>query len=132
MNEWTDASIVNPTWNYDSFTRYEDQEGQNLFYCTFTSDTKYYYMVLEYDEADGGGLGKVRYSETPYYYDLSANIDEISAKLSKTQLNLSLTEASRVHLAETDQIRSGEVILFTDDKSTRYACYLDSFEIVKI
>ena len=124
LNQWTVSSIVNPVWNYNSFTKYE---GQDLYYCTFTADNgKHYYMVLRYDAANGGGLGKVRYSETPYYYDLQANIDVISAKLSETQLDLSSTVASRA------QLRGSEVIIFKDNSGKKYAFYFDSSRIVKL
>lgn len=130
LNQWTDDSIVNPVWNYDSFTKYE---GQDLYYCTFTADNgKYYYMVLRYDAKNDGGLGKVRYSETPYYYDLRSNIDEIKDKLDETDLDFTSTVASRAQLVDKDKNCYDEVILFTDANSNSYACYLDTFKIVKI
>lgn len=130
LNHWTDDSIVNPVWNYDSFTKYE---GEDLYYCTFTDDNdKHFYMVLRYDAADGGGLGKVRSGETPYSYDLKSNLEEIKDKLSETDLDLSSTVASRAQLVAKDQNRSAEVILFTDDHGNQYACHLDTFEMIKI
>lgn len=130
LNQWTDDSIVNPVWNYDSFTKYE---GQDLYYCTFTADNgRYYYMVLRYDAQNDGGLEKVRYSETPYYYDLRSNIDEIKDKLSETEIDLTSTVASREQLVDTDKNCYDEVILFTDVNSNSYAWDLDTFKIVKI
>ena len=124
LNQWTAASIVNPVWNYNSFTKYE---GQNLYYCTFTADNgRNYYMVLRYDASDGGGLGKVRYGETSYNYDLRANIDVISAKLSETQLDLSSTVAYRA------QLKGAEVIIFKDNSGKKYAFYFDTSKIVRI
>lgn len=124
LNQWTAASIVNPVWNYNSFTKYE---GQNLYYCTFTADNgKTYYMVLRYDASDGGGLGKVRYSETSNYYDLRANIDVISAKLNETLLDLSTTVAYRA------QLKGTELIIFKDNSGKKYAFYFDSLKIVRI
>ncbi len=130
LNQWTDNDIVNPVWNYGSFTKYE---GQDLFYCTFTADNgKYYYMVLRYDARNNGGLGKVRYSETPYYYDLKSSIVEIKDKLIETELDLSSTVASRAQLVDKYNNSFDEVILFKDDDGTCYACYLDMFKIVKM
>lgn len=130
LNQWTDDSIVNPVWNYDSFTKYE---GQDLYYCTFTADNgKYYYMVLRYDAKNDGGLGKVRYSETPYYYDLRSNLEEIRCKLSETEIDLTSTVASRAQLVDADKNIYNEVILFTDANSNSYACDLDTFKIVKM
>lgn len=130
LNQWTDDDIVNPVWNYESFTKYE---GQDLFYCTFTADNgKYYYMVLRYDGRNNGGLGKIRYSETPYYYDLKSSIDEIKDKLSETELDLSSTVASRAQLVDIDKNSFDEVILFKDDDGNSYACYLETFKIVKM
>lgn len=124
LNQWTDSSIVNLVWNYDSFTKYE---GKNLYYCTFTADNgKCYYMVLTYDPSEGGGLGKVRYRETPFYYDLRANIDIIAAKLRETQLDLSTTVASRA------QLNGAEVIIFKDNSGKKYAFYFENSKIIRI
>ncbi|WMJ86602.1 M56 family metallopeptidase [Anaerocolumna sp. MB42-C2] len=122
LNQWTTASIVNPVWNYDSFTKYE---GKDLYYCTFTADNgKYYYMVLKYQAEDGGGLSKVRYCETPYDYDLRANIDELTAKLSETAVNLSSAVASRVQAVNADTRSLFEAIRITDDSGHSYMYYL--------
>ncbi len=121
LNQWTDDSIVNPVWNYDSFTKYE---GKNLYYCTFTDDNgKYYYIVLRYNATDGGGLEKIRYRETPYCYDFRANLDQIAAKLSETDVDLSSAVASRVQIVDTDKNRSGEAIRITDSSGHAYIYY---------
>lgn len=89
-------------------------------------------MVLRYDARNNGGLGKVRYSETPYYYKLISSIDEIKDKLNKIELDLSSTVASRAQLVNIDKNSSDEVILFKDDNGNSCAYYFETFKIVKI
>lgn len=123
LSHWVDTSIVNPVWNYDSFTKYK---GKNLYYCTFTDESgNYYYMVLKYSPEDGGGIGQVRYSKTSYEYDLNSIIDKTKNKLSKTKLDLSSTTALRA------QRKGSEVIIFKDTKGNKYVCNLDSLKIRK-
>jgi len=126
VDNWTPANIVNPTWNYETFTQYQisGSTRQDLYVCTFSANNnKHGYIVVAYD---GSSLEKFAVVETPYLYDLKANMNEITTKLSKTDINLSSTVASRVRL------NGSEVILFTDNTGKKYACYLDSFKIVKI
>lgn len=126
LAQWTDASIVNPVWNYDSFTRYEGKyKGLDMYYCTFTADNgKSYYIVLSYNPEDGGGLGKVRYGETAYNYDLRANLGDLAAKLSGTKVDLSTAVASRAQIADKSTGRSEEAIRITDDSGHSYIYYL--------
>lgn len=133
-NHWTSDDIVNAKWNYDSFTQYDilDQNmnstsEQALYYCTFSDDGgRQFEMVLRYEASpEGGGLGKVRYSETPRCYDLRANIDDITQKLSETDIDLSTATASRVSLMNTEQNSAEEAIRITDGAGRTYMYYFD-------
>jgi len=138
LDDWIGNDIENPIWNYDSFTRYHilnhELEPVNsdseLYYCTYSADnSKYGYIVMSYD---GSSLERINAIETLYSYDLQASIDEIMAKLGETDIDLTSAAASRVQIIDTDETRTDEVILFTDDNGNNYACYLDSLNIVKI
>lgn len=141
-DDWTAEieDIKNPVWNYDSFTEYQYldpkmisvSQYEELYYCTFSADNdKFGYIVMSYD---GSSLMKKGVVETPYLFDLQANIDEIADSLSKTEIDLSSAVASRVKWVDTDKNRSDEGILFTDNSSNHYICYLgaSSFELVKL
>lgn len=133
LEQWTDDAIVNPKWNIDSFTQYHSLDRnmnstseEELYYSTFTADNgKQYYMVLRYDAEDGGGLGKVRYSETPYPYDLQKNIADITAKLSQTDLDLATAVAARVQVVDVSQNSAREAIRVTDAYGNQYLYYFD-------
>lgn len=133
LDQWTEDTVVNPKWNLDSFTRYyslneamEDTSEEELYYCTFSADGgKQYYMVLRYDPTDGGGLGKVSYSETPYPYDLQPNLAAVMAKLAETKIDLSTATATRVQVTEQTTNSPREAILVTDAQGETYLYYFD-------
>lgn len=128
LDQWTDDTIINPQWNYDSFTKYQildENMGsiseEDLYYCIFTADNgKYYEMILDYDYGDyGGGLGKVRYNEIPYPYDLQSNWDQIIMKLKETDIDLSTAAAHRVEIVDTNTNSGRQAIFFTDAKGNQ-------------
>lgn len=125
---WTGDDIENPAWNYDSFTQYyilnsdmvSATHDKELYYCTFSADDdKCGYIVLSYD---GSSLRKISMVETPYLYDLKANVDEIADKLSEAGIDLSSVVASRVQLVGTNKNCSDEVIRITDGNGHNYMC----------
>lgn len=118
--------IENPVWNYDSFTQYEILDNnmvstnpdEDLYYCTFSSSNdKFGYVIVSYG---GDGLSIVNTVETPYLYDLQTNIEDITLKLSETELDLTSAVASRVQLIDIDKNSSDEAILITDIKGNNY------------
>lgn len=124
---WTEEGISNPVWNYDSFARYEvlnrdltrAEEEAELYYCTFSADNgKCGYGVLAYHEE---GMSKVKVAETPYPYDLQANLKAISDALGKTELDPATAEAVRVEVKGAEEAE--EAIRFSDDKGHAYLYY---------
>lgn len=130
---WTGEGISNPVWNYDSFARYEvlnrnltgTEEGAELYYCTFSADNgKCGYGVLAYH---GEGMSKIKVAETPYLYDLQANIEAVSDVLRKTELDPATAEAVRVEIGGAAAGESEEAIRISDDKGHAYFyCFADS------
>lgn len=128
LSGWTDDGIENPVYRYDTFARYEivspdaasAGSGETLYYCAFTADQgKFGYVVLSYNR---DGLSKISVAETPYLYDLRENIDVIAAELSKTELDLSSSKATRVLLTDDNQNHLNEAILITDSQGHRALC----------
>lgn len=126
---WTEEGISNPVWNYDSFARYEvlnrsstgAEEGAELYYCTFSADNgKCGYGVLAYH---GDGMSKVKVAETPYLYDLQANIEAVSDALGKTELDPATARAVRVEVNGAAEGESEEAIRISDDKGRAYLYY---------
>lgn len=125
--------IDNPVWNYDSFTKYHivNQDmisvalDEDLYYCTFSADhNKSGYIVVSYD---GESLSKVEAVETPYLYDLNANLEDITDALRETGLDLSSASASRVQLTDEDGNRTDEAIHITDGNGSGYLyCFGES------
>lgn len=121
-------NLVNPTWNFNSFTKYEilDENrkpvsGEELYYCTFSDENgKSGYVVVSYL---GDALSKTDRTETPYLYDLQANIEDITEQLGKTEIDLSTAAASRVRIVGTDKQIIGEGIRFTDRNGHEYVYY---------
>ncbi len=123
IRHWTDAagfSAASPAWAFDSFTRYDilDPElrsiatQQEIYCCGFSSpDGGSGYFVLSYD---GNSLCNLKAAETPYPYDLNANLKAIIAGLEGTSLDLSSISANRVRLDDPETGRSMEAIRFTD------------------
>lgn len=126
---WTDESIQNPSWNYDSFARYDilnedftsSAGGQELYYCTFSaSGGKSGYIVLSYD---GDSLSRVSAAETPYLYDLRSSLDEIAPQLEQAEIELSSAEALRVRIAAADGGQPEEAIRVTDQAGHTFLYY---------
>lgn len=123
IGHWTDAAgfaAASPAWAFDSFTRYDilDPElrsiatHQEVYCCGFSSpDGGTGYFVLSYD---GNGLCNLQAAETPYPYDLNANLKTAIAGLAGSSLDLSSISANRVRLDDPDTGRSIEAIRFTD------------------
>lgn len=120
LSGWLGEDIVNPIWNYDSFTRYDilDEnftstgEWQELYYCTFSSDNdKTGYVVLAYH---GDSMSKVDAAVTPYLYDLEANIEDIGTQLDQSEIDMTTASARRVRLNGTANSGSREAILVED------------------
>jgi len=135
IDGWTEDDIVNPIWNYDSFTQYHIinhdmvsvADNENLYYCTFSADNdKFGYIVLSYD---GSSLQKINTIETSYLYDLQANLDEIADKLSQIEIDLSSAVASRVQLVDINKKQSDEVIRITDENGHNYMYYFGKSSI---
>lgn len=124
------ASLVTPKWKFDSFTQYyildqnmKSTSDQELYYCTFSDENnKHGYIVVSYN---GDSLSKIDRVETPYPYDLQANIDEITAKIGETKLDLSTAVAMRVRIADAGQNTTREAIRITDSNANQYLYYFD-------
>lgn len=145
LPQWTAAdigsSIVNPQWNYDSFTKYEilDKNGvstgtsQVLYYCTFTANNnKHGYVVIEYDSANGGGLGNRGAVATTNLYDLRANGEALSPLLAGTDLDLSTTVATRISQVEDNNGTLVEGIQFVDKSGRNYIYYFADASMQKV
>lgn len=116
--QWIPKNIVNPVYNYETFTNYyvlDDKlknvnKDRDLYYCTFTADNnKFGYVVVEYD---GDSLSYIEVAETSYLYDLQRNIDKIQKELKEIDIDLSSAEVSRVKINKPNN--SYEAILFRD------------------
>lgn len=140
------TGITAPRWNYGRAAQYRilDDElapvfsGQTL-YCLPFSDGKdrYGYVVVQYhgdEDGDGPSVSNMDVVETtPEVYDLEANLEKIRANLEKTDLDLKTASALRAAIADAENHREREAILFTDETGGQYVCYLDTpdFRVVK-
>ncbi len=123
VNGWLEDldGIANAQWNYDTFTRYTTDQasavGNDLYCCTFSADdNRCGYLVISFE---GDGLSKIEARETPYLYDLKANLASIQAELRKTPLDLTTATASRVQILNSDTAPR-EGIYFRDDQGNEY------------
>lgn len=130
-NGQINPNLTNPKWNYKSFTQYYilDQDmnsisDQELYYGTFTDDNDNSgYIVVSYH---GDSLSKIDRTETPYPYDLQANLADITAKLLETDLDPTTAKAARVQIIDTTQDTKREAIRITDAKANQYIYYFDA------
>ena len=120
LESWAEG-LENPVWEFDSFTGYqmldsglEPEEGQGELYCCgFSADGgKTGYVVVQYQD-DGPSLRMVASAQTPYLYDLRANLEKVSAELEKAGVDLATAAASRVSVAG-EEGRAGEAVRITD------------------
>lgn len=134
--------ITNPEWYLESFTKIrildhdfvESKQDESLYCCTFSDGSgRYGYIIIKYNEEDPSISNYGVVETTPYLYDLSANQEEISAGLMKTDIDLSTATASRVCCFDREKKRADQIICFTDGKGDQYICYFgdNSFEIEK-
>lgn len=136
LDGWTDSGVENPEWNYDSFARYtvlgQDltpvASDKELYYCTYSAGQgKHGYVVMAYD---GDSLERVALVETPYLYDLRANLNEVAAGMEQAGIDAATATAARVQLAAPEENRTGEMIAITDANGGRYACYFGEAGVV--
>lgn len=101
----------------------DSTSDQVLYYCTFSDENnKCGYVVVSYN---GDSLSKRDRVETPYLYDLQANIDDVIEKLSEAGIDLSTDVATRVQVVDARQNNAREAIRITDSNANQYLYYFD-------
>lgn len=136
LDGWTGESVVNPVWDYDTFTRYailnQDMEtvpSGDLYCCTFRADNgKYGYVLLSYSD-DGPSLSNMGVFETAYPYDLQANLEAVIEKLHDAGIDLPAAAASRVRLVNPETDGSYEAVRITDGDGRDYLFRFDGESI---
>lgn len=126
LAQWVPSGVVNPTYNYDTFTQYHisGSNKENLFACTFSAENnKCGFVVVSYD---GESLSNKGVFLTSHLYDLNENMDAIIDGLTQTDIDVFSATATRTRL------NGSEVIFFTDNNGDSYVCYLNDLRIEKI
>lgn len=128
LDDWAGEAFANPAFDYDTFSSYQilDEEGApvegqgELYQCTFHDEEgRYGFLVVSYE---GEGMSQVNTVETPYPFDLQANLKDIVAQLGEDGLDGETADAKRVQLAGEDSTQ--EAIYISDQAGHLYFCLL--------